>query len=349
MRHLKALFALTAAAALTACGGGGGDSTAPPPAPAPSLAVGTNGTLQTSVAAANYGSDTRRLDAVNELNAVRLGAGAGLLAQSAALDTSALDHSNYLSVNGFNSADSAHDEISGAADFSGADPFVRMQNAGYSYSYAAEVIGDIGSTSSTSDCVGDLLDTIYHAASMLSRVTDVGFGFGTGAAAGMCTIDMASPSDGSARQISPSGAIVAYPYAGSTVAHGTFHVSNESPRVSTSLLPASTAGTPILVGFRNQDLVAGGVATITQLTLANSAGALVPGVIVADSVIQGTGLNADPDLSDQPTTPGSGSRFAVLVPIAPLAAGTYTVTLHAAISGGQALAVTTWSFTVAAL
>jgi len=39
----------------------------------------------------------------------------------------------------------------------------------------------------------------------------------------------------------------------------------------------------------------------------------------------------------------------VLVPIAPLAAGTYTVTLHATISGGQALAVTTWSFTVAAL
>jgi uncharacterized protein YkwD len=352
MRHLKALFALTAAAALTACGGGGSTTpppSPPPPAPAPSPAVGTNGTLQTSVAAANYGSDTRRLNAFNELNTVRLGAGAGLLAQSAALDTTALDHSNYLTVNGFNSADSAHDETSGLADFTGTDPFLRMVAAGYNYSYAAEVIGDIGSTSSTSDCVGDLLDTVYHAASMLSRVTDVGFGFGTGAAAGMCTIDMASPSDGSATQIPPSGAIVAYPYAGSTVAHGTFHVSNESPRVSTSLLPASTAGTPILVGFRNQDLVAGGVATITQLTLANSAGALVPGVIVADSLIQGTGLNADPDLSDQPTTPGSGSRFAVLVPVAPLAAGTYTVTLHATISGGQALAVTTWSFTVAAL
>src|SRR5471030_2112943 len=119
MRHLKALFALTAAAALTACGGGGGDSSPPPPAPAPGPAVGTNGTLQTSVAAANYGSDTRRLDAFNELNAVRLGAGAGLLAQSAVLDTTALDHSNYLTVNGFNSADSAHDETSGLADFTG--------------------------------------------------------------------------------------------------------------------------------------------------------------------------------------------------------------------------------------
>ena len=218
MRHLQALFALTAAAALTACGGGGGDSSPPPPTPppapvpAPNPAVGTNGTLQTSVAAANYGSDTRRLNAFNELDTVRLGAGAGLLAQSTALDTSALDHANYLSANGFNSADSAHDETSGLADFTGTDPFVRMVAAGYNYSYAAEVIGDIGSTSATSDCVGDLLDTVYHAASMLSRVTDVGFGFGTGAAAGMCTIDMASPSGGSATQIPPSGAIVAYPY-----------------------------------------------------------------------------------------------------------------------------------------
>ena len=194
MRHLQVLFVLTAAAALTACGGGGGDSDAPaPPAPAPNVVNGSNGTLQASVPAPNYGADKRRLDAFNQLNTVRAGAGAGLLAQSTALDTSALDHANYLSVNGFNSADSAHDETSGLSDFTGANPFVRMQSAGYAFSYASEVIGDIGSTSSTSDCVGDLLDTIYHAASMLSRVTDVGFGFGAGAAAGMCTIDMASP------------------------------------------------------------------------------------------------------------------------------------------------------------
>jgi len=38
----------------------------------------------------------------------------------------------------------------------------------------------------------------------------------------------------------------------------------------------------------------------------------------------------------------------VLVPVSPLAAGTYTVTLHATISGGQALALTHWSFKVAA-
>ena len=336
MHSLKVLFALTAAAALSACGGG--DSpTPPPPAPTPAPAVGTNGTLQASVAAASY-ADARRVSAFNQLNAVRLGAGAGLLAQSTQLDTSALSHANYLTANGFNSADSAHDETAGLPDFTGTNPFKRMQNAGYSYAYATEVIGDIGSTSSTSDCVGDLLDTVYHAASMLSRVTDVGFGFGSGTAAGMCTIDMASPlSGGGSKQIPPSGAIIAYPFDGATVAHGTFHVSNESPRVSTALLPSATAGTPIVVGFRNQDVMAGGTVTITQFSIATSAGAAVPAVILADPAIAGTNVNADADLS---------SAFAVLVPVSPLAAGSYTVTLHATISGGQAPALTTWSFTV---
>ena len=343
MHSLKILFALAAAGALAACGGGGGDSPSPPPpppAPTPAPGVGTNGTLQTSVAPASYPGDNRRLNAFNQLDAVRLGAGAGLLAQSTALDTSAQSHADYLTANGFNSADSAHDETSGLADFTGANPFVRMQNARYNYSYATEVIGDIGSTSSTSDCVGDLLDTVYHAASMLSRVTDVGFGFGTGSAAGMCTIDMGSPlSGGSSKQIPPSGAIVAYPFNGGTVAHGTFHVSSESPRVSTALLPDATAGTPIVVGFRNQDVVAGGAVTITQFSLATAAGVAVPGVILADPVITGSNVNADADLN---------SVFAVLVPISPLAAGTYTVTLHATVGGGQALALSTWSFKVSA-
>jgi uncharacterized protein YkwD len=343
MHHLKILFALATAAALSACGGGGGDSPTPPPPAPPSSTqapvVGTNGTLQGSVTSASY-TDARRPAAFSQLNAVRQGAGAGLLAQSDALDATALAHATYLTVNGFSSADSAHDETSGLQGFTGANPFLRMKSAGYSYSYATEVIGDIGSTSASSDCVGDLLDTVYHAASMLSRVTDVGFGFGSGTAAGMCTIDMASPlAGGEARQIPPSGAIVAYPYGGSTVAHGTFHVSNETPRVSIALLPAATAGTPVVVGFRNQDVVAGGTVTITQFSLATASGVAVPGIILAASGVGGTSVNADADLD---------SDFAVLVPVSPLAAGTYTVTLHATVSGGQALALSTWSFTVAA-
>jgi uncharacterized protein YkwD len=356
MHQLKVLFALAAAATLAACGGGG-DSTAsaapvpaptpastpapaPVPAPAPGPPVGTNGTLQASVAAANY-PDARRVGAFNQLNAARQGAGAGLLAQSAALDTSALNHATYLSVNGFNTADSAHDETAGLADFSGVNPFVRMQGAGYAYSFATEVIGDIGSSSSTSDCVGDLLDTVYHAVSMLSRSTDVGFGFGSGTAAGMCTIDMAAPLSDPSRQVPPSGAIVAYPYGGGTVAHGTFHVSSETPRVPVALLPNASAGTPIVLGFRNQDFLAGGAVAITQWSIANAAGTTLPAVVVAGPQVSGASVNADPGLQAYP-------GFAVLVPTNPLAAGAYTVTLNATIAGGQALALTRWSFTVAA-
>jgi hypothetical protein len=134
--------------------------------------------------------------------------------------------------------------------------------------------------------------------------------------------------------------VVAYPFDGGTVPHGTFHVSAESPRVSTTLLPGANAGTPVLVGFRNQDLVAGGTATITQFSIATADGAAVPAVIVADPAIAGSGLNGDAELAD--------SAFAALVPTSPLAAGTYRVTLQASISSGQALNLTSWTFTVAA-
>jgi hypothetical protein len=185
---------------------------------------------------------------------------------------------------------------------------------------------------------------------MLSRATDAGVGFGGAgtAAAGMCTMDLASPSGGGARQIPPSGAIVAYPYDGSTVAHGTFFVSNETPRVSKTLLPNATAGTPVIVGFRNQDVVAGGAVTITQFSLATSGGTTLPGVILGAvanpregaAAITGTNVNADAEV---------GTDFAVFVPSSPLAPGTYTVTLHAMVSGGRALGLSTWSFTVSAL
>jgi uncharacterized protein YkwD len=362
MQSLKVLFALTAAAALVACGGGSDSPSpaptpvpsptpaptpsptpapTPTPSPAPSPGVGSNGTLQTSVPAAVY-SDSRHLNGFNQLNAVRLGAGAGLLAQSTALDTSAQDHADYLTANGFNTTSSAHTESSSFPGYTGVNPFDRMTNAGYTWGYATEVIGDIGSSSASSDCVGDLLDTVYHAVSMLSRVTDVGFGYGTGGAAGMCTIDMASPlSGGSARQIPPSGAIVAYPFGGATVAHGTFHVSRESPRVAKALLPNDDAGTPVLVGFRNQDYVAGGKVTITQFSLANSSGANVPGVILGGANVSGSGITVNADASID-------ASFAVFVASSPLPAGSYTVTLHGSIAGGRALALSTWTFNVAA-
>ena len=350
MRQLELLFALTAAAALTACGGGGGDTPTPPPAsqssaapppaaPASAPEVGTNGTLQASVAAATY-PDARRRGAFDELNAARQGAGAGLLAQNAALDTTTGDHVAYLALNGYGSADSPHDETAGLPGYTGTTPFTRMTAAGYAFSFAGEVIGDIGSSSPATDCVGDLLDTIYHAIDMLGHETDVGIAFGSGATAGMCTIDMAKPLMDGAQQIPPSGAVVTYPYPGQTVASGTFRVANESPRAPVSLLPSATAGTPILAGLRNQDFLVSRTATVSAFTLTNASGATVPAVILAGSGISGPDVNADPNVD-------ADSGFVVLVPTSPLPAGRYSVTLRAAVTGGRALATSSWSFSVA--
>lgn len=311
-------------------------------APSVPPSMSTNGTLQTEVPFPNY-AGARKMNAFARLNAARQGAGAGLVAQSLPLDEAAADHAAYLSANGFGSATSPHNETAGLAGFTGTDPFVRMLGAGYKYSFATEVIGEIGSSSPATDCVGDLLDTIYHAALMLSRVTEVGIGFGSGDAAGMCSISLAAPLMRGAAQIPPSGAVVAYPYAGATVAHGTFLVGNENPRASLALLPAPVAGTPVLVSFRNEDYVGAGKmtprVTIADFTLADEHGAPVPSVILADSTIVGEGVHLDI---------GLGSGFAVLVPVRPLPPGRYTVGLHAEIGGGQPLALSSWSFDVEA-
>ncbi|HEX7688214.1 MAG TPA: hypothetical protein VF453_10925, partial [Burkholderiaceae bacterium] len=284
--------------------------------------------------------DARRRGAFDELNAARQGAGAGLLAQDAALDTTTGDHVAYLGLNGYGSAGSPHDETPGLPGYTGTTPFTRMTAAGYAFSFAGEVIGDIGSSSATTDCVGDLLDTIYHAIDMLGHETDVGIAFGSGATAGMCTIDMAKPLTDGARQIPPSGAVVTYPYAGQTVASGTFRVANESPRAPVSLLPSPTAGTPILAGLRNQDFLVSHAATVSAFTLTNASGAAVPAVILAGSGISGPDVNADPNID-------ADSGFVVLVPTSPLPAGRYTATLRATVAGGRALATSTWSFSVA--
>ena len=105
-------------------------------------------------------------------------------------------------------------------------------------------------------------------------------------------------------------------------------------------VPAVALGSSV-VGFRNQDAVAGGDATITQLSIANAAGTTLGSIIVAGPHVSGTNVTQDAGMVYDP-------YFAVLVPINPLPAGTYTVTLHAAIGGGMALGQTRWSFTVAA-
>ena len=119
-----------------------------------------------------------------------------------------------------------------------------MRAAGYWLSYAIEVTGSISSPLPDSACNDDLMNTVYHAALLVSRVTQVGLAFGSGRYAGMCTIDLGAPFGARGAQV-PPGEIVAYPGPEMTVPSGIYAVSAENPRPSLGLLPSARAGTPV--------------------------------------------------------------------------------------------------------
>ena len=286
--------------------------------------------------------DLRRAGAIAKLNAIRQRAGAGVLTLSPALGVAASRHAAYLDANGLQSAANVHGETAGLTAYSGADPFVRMRMAGYRMSYATEVIGGIGLTSPDSACVDELMNTVYHAALLLSRVAEVGLAFGSGRYAGMCTIDLGAAFEARG-QVPPPGEVVAYPAPGMTVPSGTYAVSAENPRPPLGLLPNAKAGAPVLVGFRNADFIAADAAmprvVIDRFALTDADGTAIPSIVLADAGIIGSDVNLDKQLH---------GGFAALVPVRPLPAGRYRVTLRARIVGGRSLAQSSWCFNVAA-
>ena len=156
------------------------------------------------------------------------------------LSLSASRHAAYLAENGFRSAPSVHAEAAGLAGFTGADPFVRMRATGYRASYSTEVIGDIGSTATDSDCVDHLMRTVYHAALLLSRVTEAGAAYGTGRAAGTCVIDLGAPL-AAATNATARRQLVRYPWPGMATSTGSLRLDSEVPRPAAALLPRRTS------------------------------------------------------------------------------------------------------------
>jgi len=341
-------------AALAACGGGGGSDSGPantPPAPAPAQ-VSSAGTLQTTAPSPTYAASSALLSAYDALATVRQNAGAGLLVQNADLDISATAHATYLIAN--QAGGVTHTEDSTLPDFYATDFVARETKAGFSGFLKAETIIGMGvltsgDPQSGTACVLNLMDTVYHAASLLSPVTYVGLGVVEGPnSAGyplmMCVQDMGTAAADTTGQIPASGALVAYPYAGQSNVLETFQVSAESPRPPVAVLPNVTAGTPIVVSMRNADYVNAEqantlVPTVTAFTLKDGSGNLVPAVILAFPALQGSAgvtLNADGNLPD---------GFTALVPVSPLLKGqTYTVTFSGTLGAGAALSKT-WSFT----
>jgi uncharacterized protein YkwD len=312
------------------------------------LASGANGagpatTLADTAAVIRASQDDdRRERSLARLNALRRAAGVAPVTRSDPLTQSASRHAAYLSEHGFHSAPGFHAENPALSDFTGADPFVRMRAAGYDMAYATEVIGDIGSASTDSDCVDGLMHTIYHAALLLGRVTEAGFGYGTGAAAGSCTIDLGTPLAASPARVSQAGGLVRYPWPGMVISSGSFRPESENPRPLFEFLPDSPTGAPVMVGLRDaamagQDRPA--AVRIQQFELRDMAGATVPSVVLADAAITGPGVVADAALR---------GLFVALVPRRPLAPGRYRVILRASLDSGQTLQPAPWLFSVAA-
>lgn len=356
----KSMCVAVLALTLAACGGGsstgsadaGGGTNSNPISGAggsTTNVIATSGTLQTVATTAAYSSGSQQASFFSALNTIRAAAGAGVVDQSVQLDTSSQAHATYLTSNIVAAAaagTSLHDEVSTLPNYYGDTYTSRIATAGFSANFATEVIGGTGASLNAADCANGLMDTVYHAAALLSQETYVGIGIGADAAGiPLCVSDLASASADAYGQVPASGALIAYPYNNQTGVLETFYVADESPRPSVTLFPNQTAGTPVVVRVRNADYVNAQAAgtlsvTVTQFQLKDSSGDEVPAAILAPTAIaagSGVTLNADTNLGD---------GFVVLVPLAPLTRGqTYTATFSSTLKTGGPTLSKTWSFT----
>lgn len=363
-KALVSLLALT----LAACGGGGSGSTSSADSSssgssgsnsgsgsgssdsgsssggADTDVVSSSGTLQTTADSTTYTSGSSQALVFSRLNTMRKGAGAGVVNQDTELDTASAAHAKYLTTNiadGF-----THTEDSSKTDYYATSMADRVKKAGFSYSYVTEVIGGSSSSTDASRCVDVLLNTVYHAAALLSRVTSVGIGIGTlSSGTPFCVSDLGNVLSDSYGQVPASGALVGYPYSGQTSVPYRFYVAGESPRPSSTLFPGSYTGTPVIVSLRNADYLNFNAAstlavTINQFVLKDASGNTVSSALLSNSSMtagSGVTLNSDSTL---------GAGFIVLVPYAALSTNsTYTVTFSATLKSGGTALTKSWSFT----
>ncbi len=229
-RHIRAASALAALiAALVASGCGGGGDDVAPPAASPAL----------SVSDASYAPGSAQRLAYDQLNAARLRCGFGLLAQSARLDQAAAAHANYMSLNN----EFGHRETAGKPGFTGATPLDRAIAAGYAPRAVGEDLSTGGSFngSTAADSVRNLMAAPYHAQSLLTGFSEVGFAWNAVASLDTLTVDLGVPAPEQLR--SPQG-VATFPCAGTTDAAA--RGGNESPSPFPSD-PNAEWGQPIIV------------------------------------------------------------------------------------------------------
>jgi uncharacterized protein YkwD len=300
------------------------------------------GNLQTAVPTPSYASGSPGASAIASLNAARQGAGAGLLMQSAQLDVAAAAHAKYLTAN---IGATGHTEDPTKINYYELSPASRVAKAGFAAGDSTEAIRNAG-TLLASDCMQQLLNSLYNAVALLGPSTHVGFGFGTNfATTPICVSVLATPTSDLYGQVAAAGSLLTYPFGGQSEVIEAFDLNMESPRPPLTLFPNTMAGTPVIVNVRNADyvnLLAAGTldASVTRFDLTDQGGNRVPATVLANPSLRagaGMTLNADADL---PT------GAVVLIPLAPLsAAQTYTVVFSAVLKPGGPALDKTWSFT----
>jgi len=330
---LRSVFLRVAAGALagTIAGCGGGTDAPGPPAPVPVPAPPAPLSAVLSVPTP-VGYDADRLAAFDRLNAIRLSAGLGMLAQSTQLDQAAQAHADWVIAN-----DSfSHQESAGTVGFTGVAWWNRDAAAGYASTGGAEVMAANGQAIAEVDALTNML---YHRECVLSfSPVDVGIGYSSGRSTSLSrafVADITSPSADPIRSVGQtaqgvSGGVVAWPLDGATGVPTRMGLESPNP---VPTLDVSTLGTPASISV---DLWKRLTVTSFVMTLAST------GEVVASRLLQSSN---DPNHE-------IGQEFVGIVPTQPLLPQTrYSVTFIGASAVSPYTSTTpiqrTWSFSTA--
>ncbi len=321
LRRFRLAACALSAALLAACGGGGDGGSALPYVEAQPVNPG--------VPAASY-ADASQLTLYQQLNTVRLVAGAGVARQSVLLDRSAANHLDYLRINGVSAG---HGEQPGLQGFTGSTPGARVTAAGYAWRFVSEDLA-WGTAFTPMQCLDLLLSSVYHLASLLAEQVDMGVAYGPAGNVNGCVFNFGVPLDG-APQLPASGVVKAYPYPGQRAVATTFVPSTESPNPMPDV-GSRGVGQPVFVSMRAQGSSDSAGYVVNAFTLRDAAGTTVPARLIANAT-SGPSVTADPVRQLR-----AGEVF--LVPLSPLAAGsTYTASFSG--SNGSVPYTATWQFT----
>jgi uncharacterized protein YkwD len=308
-------------------------------------AASTTGSLVSFLPVPAYSSDD--LNLYGAINAIRQNAGAGLLAENAALDAAAANHAGFLinnnllnapvltgtiSVGGVSIA-YAHYEDSSLPGFTGSTPAARALAAGYDGPNVSESLSFGPATGAA--CGAAIEDSVYHLSELMLPFTDIGISYNGGKGSGpVCDVEVGA---GSVGQYPAAGNWAYYP--SQSGVPPTFYNQTESPDPAPDLVSATGIGHPIVFSLYNQSAtnLAASSITLHAFSLQDASGNPVAARVLAQAGVasDGTAVTYDNNLP----MPG----ILVLLPTSPLTPNTiYTATFSATVNG---VAISqAWSF-----